>query len=250
MKTSRWIPRILWGAGLGLLLITTQLPSGFQVGVQSFEEGDFAKAFQLFKERDQAMGENAPASLLFNRALAALRIQKPKDAEISAERAAARGGKSGFALRDFILGNAAFLRAERATKEIELAEGGPRAQERALLHFHRSIQHWRAALGRNSFRPEATHNISLSKKRIQETQNQAKSRSRPSRKEKSPSLTPSKKPKSPRFPKKNPPQKNTPHLRPKDIQTLLQTLAKNEKAKWELRRKQRRKHPPTSGRSW
>ncbi len=246
MKRSLPLHFFLLGIGFFLIVLANQSPPGFEAGVQFFKEGHYQKAFQEFQLKDRTLGDRAPAALLFNRALAALQLQKALDAEISAERAAARGGPPAYPLRDFILGNAAFQRAEHAASESLLPEGGPRALERAILYLRRAMRHWKDALNHNPHWSQAQHNIALAKKRLQALQQRAQQNPKTIRKTKAPKKgTPTLAKLPPR-----PAPLSLPPLQSGQIQTLLKTLAKKEKEKWTLRRKKRQQRPTISGRSW
>src|SRR5688572_205566 len=82
-------------------------------GARAHAEGKFADAFAAFAAAERAAGGAAPASLLHDLAVAALAAARPREAEIAAEKAAAREGGAS-PERDFLRGNAAFLRCARA----------------------------------------------------------------------------------------------------------------------------------------
>ncbi|HHI81110.1 MAG TPA: hypothetical protein ENK02_14180 [Planctomycetes bacterium] len=243
---SPWTPWLFLGAGTLLFVLGLGLPQGFEEGVRLFEEGKFQEAHRAFQERDRALGDRAPASLLFNRALAALRVGANQDAEISAERAAARGGPGGYALRDFILGNASYQRAARAAREARLPEGGPRALDRAILGFQTAIQHWSRALEKRPNWPQAAHNIALAEKRLEQLNKrphpQAKKAKTPAPQQKGTPILPKT--------RSSHPLSGPSPLSPRQLQALLQTLEQNERAKWTLRRKKRQQRPPTAGKAW
>lgn len=104
-------------------------------------------------------GESAAPELLYNRALAALSAGALREAEIAAEKAAARGGPEFAALRDFLLGNAAFARCLAAGGQAAAPEAEPFAFDLGLAHAEAARRFWqRAALSREDW-PEARRNV-------------------------------------------------------------------------------------------
>ncbi len=104
-------------------------------------------------------GESAAPELLYNRALAALGAGELRAAEIAAEKAAARGGPEFAALRDFLLGNAAFARSVAASAQAAAPEAEPFAFDLAIAHAEAARRFWqRAALSRADW-PEARRNV-------------------------------------------------------------------------------------------
>jgi hypothetical protein len=103
-------------------------------------------------------GGEEPAAALHNRAVAALQAGDLVAAEIAAEKAAARGGPELEGLRDFVIGNAAFVRCEKE----ELAAYGPRgaaALETAIGHAKQARDSWALAAARRADWPEARRNV-------------------------------------------------------------------------------------------
>jgi hypothetical protein len=131
----------------------------FAAGVRAYEAGRFREALAALAQAEQDAGHAAPAALVFDRALAALRAGDVRVAELSAEKARARGGEAFAALGDFVLGNAAFARGELAAAEAELTDPDPAAFARAIAHVEAARDHWlRAAAARRDW-PAASRNI-------------------------------------------------------------------------------------------
>lgn len=143
---------------LPLYLVMLLLGGDYADGVEAYRQGRFREAYEAFTAAEQAMGEHATSELLYNRALAALHVGELRAAEISAEKAASRGGREFQELADFLLGNAAFVRCERAEAEAAMAEADPTALTRAIIHARSSIDFWQLAATRADDWPAARRN--------------------------------------------------------------------------------------------
>lgn len=155
---------------LGLLLVA--LPLGglplagvlprrgpYREGLEAFDQGRFREALEAFRAAEAAAGEAVSAELLFNKALAGLQAGALTEAESSAEQAAALGGPRFGTLRDFLLGNAAFARAESIERQAETPGAPPFAYDEALAMARSARRAWeRAAMGRPDW-PAARRNV-------------------------------------------------------------------------------------------
>jgi hypothetical protein len=208
-------------------------------GHRAYVENRFDEAYEAFTEAERSAGEDAPAELLYDRSLAALRSGRIEEAEIAAEKAAVRGGAAFTALRDFLLGNAAFERCARAeAKATGGTDAAPFALEEALIHVRHAALFWqKAAMSRPDW-PEARRNVerALLKERelkkkteaIQEARKKIKATKigqQPEAKAKKPDLAP-----EPRLDE----------LSPEQIRQLLERLAEKERQKAALRRERQR----------
>lgn len=162
----------LWGAG------------AFAVGVRAFDDGRFADALAAFAEAEAApFGSESPA-VHFNQALAALQADAVTEAEIAAERFALCAGPDGYALRDFLLGSAAFARCLSAERQASGAEAEPFAFDLAIGAAQRAAQAWQSAAMRHNDWPAARRNVErallkladLTRRRQQAAQQQRKQR--------------------------------------------------------------------------
>lgn len=109
---------------------------------------DFAERKKAVAERD----DEAPAELQYNLSLAALAAGAIEDAEIAAEKAAARGGEPFYSRRDMLLARAAWQRSEQAEAAAEMQNQNPLAYGRAIAHAETALREWRSALRKD---PEA-----------------------------------------------------------------------------------------------
>ncbi|MFQ5504756.1 MAG: hypothetical protein ACE5F1_08180 [Planctomycetota bacterium] len=139
-------------------LLLLALGGQWKRGLEAYEAGRFREALEAFGEAEEQAGHEAPAELLYNRSLAALRAKALRICEFSAEKSVVRGGPSFAGLRDFLLGSAAFARAQRARAEATLREADPTAFQRAILHARNALDHWQRAATSRSDWPAARRN--------------------------------------------------------------------------------------------
>ena len=221
---------------LSLLLL---LPSGdpFAEGVRAYEEGRFRDAYEAFTEAEYAAGNAASAALLYNRALAALHVGELRAAEFSAEKSAARGGPEFAGLRDFLLGNAAFIACQRAEAEANLRDADPTSLGRAINHARTAGDFWQlAALSRPDW-PAARRNVERALLKLEELEQQkaeAEANQAP-KTEAEPKPPPE--PDEPTEEIEQDPtlQEAPPELTPEEIGRLLEKLAQIENEKRTLR---------------
>jgi hypothetical protein len=128
-------------------------------GARAYREGRFKDAAAAFAQATKDTGDGAPAELLYDDALAALRAGDFTHAESSADKAAARGGAEFAALCDFVRGNAAFARSALSEKQAEGVEAEPFAFDVAIAQATAARDAWiRAAVARDDWR-EARRNV-------------------------------------------------------------------------------------------
>lgn len=228
---------------------------GFRAGLAAYSEGRFADALAAFTAAELEDPENAFPELLYNRALAALRAGELRVAEISAEKAAARGGRRFQGLCDFLLGNAAFTRCLRGAAETELTSPDPTAFERAIGSCRNAIEFWqRAAAGRPDW-PQARRNVERALLKLDELRDKKAEaqRQRQSKKAKPP------KPKLEDDPNarkeqeeidKVKRQKELISLTPEQLAQLLERLAQTEREKRRVRRDRQRVRTIAAERDW
>lgn len=111
-------------------------------------------------------GDEAPPELQFDVALTALRAVRPLAAEIAAERMAVRGGPEWYARRDFLLGNAAWLRGERSELLSDRPEGGMPELDAAIAETRAAGLHWRSAYRRDAGLEAARRNAERASRRL------------------------------------------------------------------------------------
>ncbi|MFG0319490.1 MAG: VWA domain-containing protein, partial [Planctomycetota bacterium JB042] len=130
-------------AALPLLVLALVAAGAAAVdGERALREGRFAEAHDAFAAAVAAAGDEAPAELLWNEALAALAAGRPREAEIAAEVAAVRGGTSFGPRRDFVLGSAAWARAARAEAQASGPEAEPFAFDLAIAQVDAARDAW------------------------------------------------------------------------------------------------------------
>lgn len=171
-----------------ILLTLPACGDPFAAGVHAYQQERFADALAAFTECEAAAGDAAPATLLVNRSLAALRAGELRVAEFSAEKAAARGGSEFVPLRDFLLGNAAFARCALAQAEAGLAEADPTAFTRAIARAGEAHDWWQRAAMSSDDWPAARRNVERAARKLDElrTMQAEAERQRQAKKERAP----------------------------------------------------------------
>ncbi|GAB4146963.1 MAG: hypothetical protein Fur0037_15060 [Planctomycetota bacterium] len=154
-------------------LVLFQGGDAFERGRSAYEAGRFSDALALFGQALAEEGDDAPAELWFDHALAALGAGDPKTAAASAERAAARGGIAFAAEREFLLGSAAALSSERAAAQARTAEAEPFAFDIAIEHANEAFLRYREAAVLRAGWPEASRNAERMLSRIASLREQA-----------------------------------------------------------------------------
>jgi len=174
----------------------------------------------------RAAGGGAPAAgRLYDQALAALEAGEPRSAEVAAEELAAWGGAEHGPLADFLLGNCAWARCERAARLAGRPDAGPDAFLPALRAAEDARDAWlRAARARADW-PAARRNVERALRRLELLRDQHRSaRERALRRGVE---------------------------RPREApQPLLERLAEEEREKLDLRRARRRALRPSVEKDW
>lgn len=150
---------------LGVVLLLGHPRAEAAAGFAAIEAGDQAAAAEAYAA---AVERKPTRTLLRNLALAALAADELELAEEAAERQAVEGGSGDdVAWRDFLLGNLAWRRSERA----ELLARGPvppaGALEQAIAQTEAAAAAWKAAEGGSgSLWPEAQNNVARAEARL------------------------------------------------------------------------------------
>jgi hypothetical protein len=162
----------------GLALLLLLLPAGgcgaepFAEGVEAYRDGRPADALEAFARAEALAGDAAGTALLHDRALAALRVGRARDAEISAEKLVARGGPGEAGFRSFVAGNAAWQRMNRARAEAGLTDPDPTAFARAIEHAEAARDAWLEALDARADWAAARRNVERAQRALEELQRQ------------------------------------------------------------------------------
>jgi len=145
---------------LVLLLLVVSGCDDTSAGRDLYEAGRFAEAAAAFDEAAARAGDQASARLLYDQALAAVRVGHFREAEAAARRALdAPGGAEIAPLCDFLLGNTAFLRSQAAEVEASRPGGEPTAHEWAVASAVDALAAWRRAAATRRDWPEARRNV-------------------------------------------------------------------------------------------
>jgi tetratricopeptide (TPR) repeat protein len=233
-----------------LTLTLALLASCGDAGVEAYREGRFRDAHEAFSE---AEGDDTPAELSFNRALAALRVGDLSDAEEAAERAGARGGPEIAALSLFLRGNAAFARCEMAERQARTAAAEPFAFDVALTYARKAARLWRTAAATRPDWPEARRNVERALLKLEQLKRQKAEAGERKRRKTDPGP-------GPRPPRPRPPdptveedptlQAQTRVLTPDEVARLIERLGEKEREKLALRRTHRERQRTGIEKDW
>ncbi|MBX3463779.1 MAG: hypothetical protein KF830_11455 [Planctomycetes bacterium] len=150
--------------GLGLAALAARMPA--QDGEADYRAGRYEAAFAAFAAA--AAEAQAPAERRANLALAALRLRRPGDAAAAARSLLDEGDAAWHAPGEFLLGLAAWQRAEQAAAAAQLADAEPMAWDLAVRSAEAAWAHWcRAAAGEREPGP-ARRNAERAWRRLQE----------------------------------------------------------------------------------
>jgi hypothetical protein len=214
----------------------------FDAGVRAYREGRFAEAVLAFDAAGSSAGENASPEVLFNQALAALGARDLDRVQAAAERAAAQGGAEFAALRDFLQGNVAFVRCERAEEEAKLPGAPPFALDLAITQAGAAREAWmRAATSRADW-PEARRNVERALLKLAELERMKQEAEKKKEEEREP----------------EPPDSEedatldpmTEELSPEMLKRLLEKIDEKEREKAEVRRAYQRVQRADVERDW
>ena len=233
------------------------LPGGdlFSEGVRAYQKGRLQDAYEAFTEAERAAGNDASAELLYNRALAALGLPQARGgelraAEVSAEKAAARGGPEFAGLRDFLLGSVEFLRCERAEAEASLQDADPTSLTQAILHAENAVGSWQMAASSRADWPEARRNVERALRKLEELkQRKAEAEANQPPKRETPEPPPNEDPIE-ELEAESTPQEAPPELSPEQLARLLDKLAQVEAEKRTLREARQRIRSANVEKDW
>ncbi|MEZ5966859.1 MAG: hypothetical protein R3F56_23670 [Planctomycetota bacterium] len=210
---------------------------GFDAGVRAYREGRFADALAAFAAAEQDAGDAASPVLLYDLALAALRVGDLSKAEAAAEKAAERGGDDFAPRRDFVRGSVAYARAQSAGAQADGVEAEPFAFEAAIALARRAAQQWQhAACSKRADWPQARRNVERALQLVDDLERR-KAAAEAKRKRQEPDQA---KPKPVPPPDAKPPDAKDVPPRPLDldaVRRLFDRLAAKEKEKLILRRR-------------
>ncbi len=166
MNAKHWLPVLLCCVGM-------QATSGvaedrFAAAVAHYRAGRYEEARVAFAAELSVRGDEAPAALRTNLALAALRVQRTSDAEEAARPLLGSRELEDRAFGEFLLGQAAFQRGERAAAAARLPDAEPMAWDSALRSMHVAAASWCRAAELRSGWPEALRNAERAQRRLAE----------------------------------------------------------------------------------
>ena len=238
------------------LLLTE--PDEFRAGIEHFRAGRFADAVAAFRNAEKAAGDAAGPELLFNLALAAVRSGDPVLAETAAEKAAARGGAAFEARRDFIHGNAAFLRLDVEEAATDLPNAPPAAFDKAIATAETAFRLWSKAAATVDDWPEARRNAERALEKADELRKKKIARAAdPNAAKKERTSKPRPRPEPPRDVKKEEAQRpeqrpaaRAAELTPEQTKKLLEKLQQLDREKGAVREREQSARAKGSEKDW
>jgi len=156
----------LWLA-VALCLSPVQQPDPFAAAVAAYRAERYDEALQGFRALADPVAE-APAELLGNLALAALRQRRPAEAEAAANVLRDRGPADERALGTFLLGQASFERALLAELAAGLPDAEPGIWQSAVDRAEAALEYWLEASRLRGGWPEAVRNAERAARRLQQ----------------------------------------------------------------------------------
>jgi hypothetical protein len=229
----------------------------FDRGVAEYRADRYAAALDAFIEAELAEGSDAGPALLANRALAALRVGRAREAETSAEKVVVRGGEEHEVFRAFVFATAAWLRAQRAQAEAGLTDPDPTAFARAIGHAETALVGFEQVLQAEPERLDAQRNhvrVARMLEALRKAQEDAEKNRRNKREgaEDRPAPEPEADPDAPPEEVEQAPelQEDDGTLTADEVEALLARLARKEAEKRQLRREQRAARTPSTERDW
>lgn len=234
-------------------------------GVAAYEAGRFERALELFATRERRAGDEATARQAYDVALCALRAGELQRAEDALARVLARGGEALAPAADFLLGDAAFVRARLAEREAGAPDAASRTLERAIGFARAARDAWRRAAiasdgwsaARRNAERAARLLAALDERRGRDAD--ARPRRPPAAGEAAPAEDPGGPEPPPRPPRgvpdedelaPPPPAAPTAELPPDEVPRLLETLARHEREKRAARRALRQTRSTEVERDW
>lgn len=235
-------------------------------GRRAWDEGRIDAARELWVGAAERAGASASPELLIDAAIASLRLGDAEAAESFAARAADAGGRSFEAFREFLTGNAAFVRAEAAETQTFRPGAGPEAFDAAIALAEQARDAWAAALVARGDWPEAARNaeraeLMASRLRKRRESSETEKRSLPGQKKPQPRPAPPRPSAQKPVPKAPEPKAGDPSGEPPSgvaqdelpadaVAKLLERLDEKEREKTGARRDRREQGPGRVERDW
>jgi len=231
---------------------TPAAATSFAEAVASYRAGRYAEAHAGFQSQLAVAGAAAGSELLGNAALAALRLQRPGDAEPAAQRLTALLDPESRALGAFLLGHAAFQRCQTAVAAAKLQDAEPGAWAGAERAVGLAIEQWLAADAARGGWPEAVRNAERAAQLRAEVQaqRQAAERNRPPPKQEPDQPEPKPAPRPETTPEEQVPEPVQTKLSNQDLARLLERLQQKDREKRLARQAQQRALAVTGERDW
>jgi hypothetical protein len=219
----------------------------FATAVAHYRAGRFEEARVLFAAEAASRGEAAPAELLSNHALAALRVERPAEAAAAARRLAAMPDTSERAWGEFLLGGASWQQGQRALAAARLRDAEPMAWDLAVRGFEEAFAHWRSA---SELRPDWQEAVRNAERALLALEAARAARSEAAAKQAGEHREPEPPPPGPGELEEQAPQMTRQALPPAEVAKLLQRLREKEQQKLRSRRQAQRASAVAGERDW
>jgi len=180
--------------------------SSVEKALADYRAGRYQAAFDAFRHQLDARGEQAPAELRLDAALAALRLSRTRDAEQALQPLVDAPPPAFAADVRFLQGRIAWQRAERAAAAARLADAEPMAWTMATRSLQRAHEHFVAAAHARDDWPAACRNAERALRRLTEVERERDAAAAPGAKQE-------------RLPEPPPPQ---PGSDPEEVAPVLQ----------------------------
>ncbi len=236
-----WLAAILWRRrappSLAALLVLGLVVGGCDAtaeGREAYARGDYDAALASFRE---AASRNDPSEpLLYDLALAALRVEAWDEAEDAARALEARGSGAFRGPAAFVRGNVAFARSLAAEAAMARDATDPRARLRTTAYAEDAVAAWQVAAASRADWPAARRNVERGLRRLNAL-----------REKRGPPPPPRPKPPPPPPPQASaaeeeakPPTVVTRELPPEQVLDVLERLKQKEQEKRRVRQRERR----------
>ena len=159
MIRTLWLLVMMVGA-----LVAQQAPTA----LADYRAGRYRAAFDAWTAELAAAGERATAELRWNTALAALRVQRPGDAEAAITPLLQAASSTAAAEVEFVLAMCKQQRSELAAAAAQLPDAEPLAWTMALRALQQALDGFLRADARRAGWPEAVRNAERCQRRLQE----------------------------------------------------------------------------------
>lgn len=224
----------------------------FAQATADYRAARYVEAFVGYQALFAEQGPAAAPELLGNLALAALQRHRPGDAEPAARALLQRADADAQALGAFLLGHAAWLRAETGRAAAKLQDAEPMAFATAEAQLDQAVALWLRADQLRPGWPEAVRNAerAAALREVVQQERQAAERNRPKPKQEPDRPEPEPPPTRPEQNEEQQPDAARDALSPQELARLLERLQQKDREKRLARQAQQRGSAVAGERDW